>query len=262
MYLILLALLWQNILLAAQKSEVFTLENRDAASLVPVIGSTFGPDVRVTADVRTNSLIISYPEEMQGNVRTVVAQLDLQEPNIVIEVVTFEVKSEWMERLGLTVRNSLNSQDYASLLPLLIESEHAILAGRQRVVVRNNTPAQISLQTQRVIHHQEDASYSPRVMVMAVIPRLLGKDIIEVKLAHVASSLAGDDASGVTRVFSTVSITNGGAQVFTFNESKSQSMQMEIPIFPLGIRQSNTRSMERVVFLNAKTIDYKDSPTE
>lgn len=239
-------------LTARQKLEVFELQNRDAESLVPVIASALGPEARVTADVRTNSLLVSYPEEMQDNLRAIIRQLDQGEPNIEVEVTTFDIETALIEQLGLTARSGLGPDEYAALLPLLMEDRRATLAGRQSVATRANLPARISLSTLSTeAPGQAEPQRNPPT-ALAVIPRTLGDEMIELKFAHISPALAGE--SGVGSVFSTIILRKGGAQLFRTNREYSLESGAQIPILPLGIKRSFDGVYERVIIMSAKVL--------
>lgn len=255
--LIWLALFCAGQLFGLQKMEVFALQNRDAESLVPVIASALGPEARVTADTRTNSLIVSYPAEMKENLHTIINQLDRAEPNITVEVTTVDVETAFLVKLGIAGRNGLSPNDYDRLLPLLVGSSQAELAGQQSVITKNNLPARIALQSQPA-YFDPNRPRPPAVTQMSVIPRLMGNEI-ELKLAHTSPSLAGENRTGQGSVFATSMIPDGGALLFTFNQEESQSRQAFIPIIPLGLGQSKERSMQRLVLLHAETTDYKEA---
>lgn len=252
-------LLWSLLLaqglFAKQKLEVFTLQNRDAESLVPVIASALGPEARVTADTRSNSLIVSYPEELGDNLRTIIAQLDQAEPNIGIEVVTVDVTTAWLERAGLTIRSDLSPGDYQSLLPLLVESKEATLVGRQSVVTRNNEPVQIILEVEHNVHRDNHHSVPEIGTVLFATPRIMGEDAIEVRLAHRSPTLGEPRAAG--EITTTVTIPSGGAQVFEFNKELSYNQQVNIPIIPIGLQNNTDKSQKRLVFLSAKKLIIK-----
>ncbi|WP_309395908.1 secretin N-terminal domain-containing protein [Cerasicoccus maritimus] len=253
--LILLVLLGPGMAFAATKMEVFELQNRDAESLVPVIASALGPESRVTADPRTNSLIVSYPAEMKENLHTIMQQLDRAEPNIVVEVTTLDVETAYLVQLGISGRNGLSPKDYQLVLPLLIESKQAVLGSQQRVVTKNNLPAQISLQS-GPSYTAPDKPRRSATNYVNVTPRSQG-DNIELKLAHASASLVGGKGQGQGSIFATSTIPDGGALMFTFNESEDARRQAAIPIIPLGLERSGQRAMQRIVLLHAQTDDYK-----
>jgi len=255
---LLILLLAANVMHARQKLEVFELQNRDAQSLVPVIASSLGPEARVTADPRTNSLIVSYPEEMQENLRAVINQLDRAEPNIEVEVLTLEVKTAWLQQLGLTARSSLSAEVYEGLLPLLVQDDRASLVGRQSVSTRANLPAYISLISGvGGAHGPSHGQLQPKSRTsLAVIPRTMGEDDIELKFAHVSPNL--DGPNGVGQIFSTVMIPNNGAQLFIFNQENNVDRQVNTPIIPLGIKSKLNEEWRRVVLIAAKVADKQE----
>lgn len=260
-FYIFIGLLWANCLIAGQKLEVFELQNRDAESLVPVIASTLGPEARVTADPRTNSLLVSYPEEMQENLRAIIAQLDQIEPNIEVETVTFDVEIAYLEKLGLTARSGLRPEDYATVLPLLIEDRRATLVGRQSVTTRGNQPARLSLYSAPAIHSEKGANeLRRRATTLAVIPREMADNIIELKFAHLSPALGEGGDPGIGHVFSAVMIENGGAQLFRTNQDFSLGRQAAIPIFPLGVEQHYQNKQQRVLVISAKVVDDESLP--
>ncbi|WP_309387024.1 secretin N-terminal domain-containing protein [Cerasicoccus frondis] len=258
--LIWLALLCASQLFGLQKMEVFELQNRDAESLVPVIASALGPESRVTADPRTNSLIVSYPAEMKENLHTIINQLDRAEPNIVVEVTTLDVETAFLTQLGITGRNGLSANDYELILPLLVQSEQAKLGGQQRVVTKNNLPAQISIRTPPV----RQPSGKPPISFgryLFVTPRSMG-DEIELKLTQGSPSLAGDHDRGHSSIVATSMIPDGGALMFSYNEEAVVNSQAAITLIPLGVGKSKERALQHIVLLHAKTEDYKDAEKE
>ncbi|MEO0794617.1 MAG: secretin N-terminal domain-containing protein [Verrucomicrobiota bacterium] len=239
---------------AEQKIDVFPLENREASSLVSVIGSVIGPEGRVSVDDRTNSLIVSYPAEKEADLRRIIAQLDQADPNIELELVTIEASSEVFNHLGLTGRTHFGANAYASLLPLLTENRDAKVERSQRITTRNNTPANLTLATGPAapVYRDHHGYRAPQVQYLEVLPRLLADNNIEVKLAAGSPTLDRGHNSR-SEVFTTVLVENGGAiAVAGHNSSSSSSSKAQVPIIPFGLESNKSGNTERVVLLHVR----------
>jgi len=257
---ILITIFTANAVWAANKLEVFTLENRDAGSLVPVISSVVGSEGRVSVDERTNSLIVSYPEEMEANLRSVIATLDRAEPNIRVELISFEAKTSWINQLGLTGRTRLSAKEYQSLLPLLTRSENVSVEQRHQVTTKNNVPARLASYTPGVVRGGPEHAVitPPQEEWLVVTPQVRTNGLIEVQLGSASPSAQGPAA--MSRIFTTAVVDDGGALVVGGqSQSSSSSAQDQVPLIPFGVEKSGDTDFSRMTFLHVATAGMGES---
>lgn len=90
-----------------------TFGSRDSSSSAPVSapsvsssassagGTGSNPDLHVLADRDTNSLIITAPPKVMQQVRSVIAQLDIRRPQVLVEAIIAEVSAGKSSQLGI-----------------------------------------------------------------------------------------------------------------------------------------------------------------
>ncbi len=104
---------------ARYRTVVYYLENADAAKLVTVLNAVYSPGsggalglgnqgVSIVADVGTNSLVLSAPEETIDAVLETVKKLDIAPFQVLIECIILEVRLDAAKNLGVdwTWKNS------------------------------------------------------------------------------------------------------------------------------------------------------------
>ncbi|MGE9297225.1 MAG: secretin N-terminal domain-containing protein [Puniceicoccales bacterium] len=258
------ALIFAGFIQAEMKMEIFELQNRDAASLVPVIANVVGPEGRVSADERTNSLLVSYPAGLDSNLRKIITTLDRAEPNITVELVSFEAKSAWINHLGLTGRASLTAEEYASLLPLLTTSKDVTSRQTQTVTTKNNVPAQLLTSSQRRGQHYDGYRHYPEPIEqqwLYVTPQARQNGLIEVQLSSGSPSVATRHAT--SQIYTTVIVEDGGALVVGgLRQSGSSSTKTQVPLIPLGVESAREGEYEQMAFLRVSTTNSKPAENE
>lgn len=81
-------------------------------------GAPTGPNNKVLADVRTNSLIITAPEGLQNIAVATIERLDLRSPQVLIEAKIVEINLDENSKLGVQWQSFLNGSDWSGVVGL------------------------------------------------------------------------------------------------------------------------------------------------
>jgi len=71
---------------ASSEAEVYNVENRPAAELLPVVTSALGEGASATVDAATNSIVMVGPESSLASARTLLEQLDVARASVLVRV--------------------------------------------------------------------------------------------------------------------------------------------------------------------------------
>jgi type IV pilus assembly protein PilQ len=82
------------------QSAAFRLNNASAAETITLLEKVVGKDAKMTADARTNSILVVGTGEDLAKIKSAIAAVDIQTPQVVIEVKLLEVSTAAARRLS------------------------------------------------------------------------------------------------------------------------------------------------------------------
>lgn len=92
-----------NLPASLQSTEVIRLKEADPVQVASILSAQLGTAARISVDGRLRALVVTAGPQQMNDVRELVAKLDAQVPQVVLESYMLEVNVNELENLGLSV---------------------------------------------------------------------------------------------------------------------------------------------------------------
>ncbi|MEM9226892.1 MAG: secretin N-terminal domain-containing protein [Verrucomicrobiota bacterium] len=244
------------------KMQVFTLQNRDAASLVNVAEQMVYPNGRVSVDPQSNALIVlARPDQLQ-QLQGLLAELDGVSSQVQVTVYVTEVSSKLEQRFGLDTVDSvdLSAPEFDTVLHLLDQREGGSIQNMMTATTMSNQSAYLQV-TQDVLipleqytrKHGTVTTYD-RVPVgnqLEILPRVNGDGTIEVSLTPIVSRNPQGTEIVQRSATTRVKVPDGGT--VTLGGSSTVETKADDKALPSTVSGDTENSLRVMLFVTATT---------